>query len=241
MYVFLGKQSPDAFLQMALQLAYHKTHGVPVATYETASTRLFLHGRTDVIRTLSEDSWRWVQAMRERRPNDVRPSPFHSLPHAHAVLGSPTQHEKLYELLTMATKAHNLFTRDSSTGKGCDRHLMGLKLLLREGESHPIFEDPLYTDSSAWVLSTSGLSAGDRFFGTGFGTVWPEGYGINCELLLSFFIPSQRHVADPVNLLSFPIFPQTSPGTRSSSSASSRSGPAPSRRRSSSATTSSPP
>jgi carnitine O-acetyltransferase len=50
---------------MALQLAYHKTHNAPVATYETASTRLFLHGRTDVIRTLSEDSWKWVQAMRE--------------------------------------------------------------------------------------------------------------------------------------------------------------------------------
>lgn len=50
---------------MALQLAYHKTHGQPVATYETASTRVFLHGRTEVIRTLSEESWRWVQAMKE--------------------------------------------------------------------------------------------------------------------------------------------------------------------------------
>lgn len=58
---------------------------------------------------------------------------------------------------------------------------MGLKLLLREGESHPIFDDPLYEESSAWVLSTSGLSAGDRFWGTGFGTVWPNGYGINCS------------------------------------------------------------
>jgi carnitine O-acetyltransferase len=57
---------------MVLQLAYYKTHGTPVATYETASTRLFLHGRTDVIRTLSEDSWRWVQAMTERS-TDVRP------------------------------------------------------------------------------------------------------------------------------------------------------------------------
>lgn len=61
---------------MALQLAYHKTHNIPVATYETASTRLFLHGRTDVIRTLSEDSWRWVQAMREGK-SDVRSLPSH--------------------------------------------------------------------------------------------------------------------------------------------------------------------
>jgi carnitine O-acetyltransferase len=63
--LFTGKQSPDAYLQMALQLAYHKTHNIPVATYETASTRLYLHGRTEVIRTLSEDSWRWVRAMRD--------------------------------------------------------------------------------------------------------------------------------------------------------------------------------
>ncbi|KAL8286545.1 hypothetical protein RQP46_004562 [Phenoliferia psychrophenolica] len=169
----VGKHSPDAYLQMVLQLAYYKTHGAPVATYETASTRLFLHGRTDVIRTLSEDSWRWVQAMAERTGD----------------------FKKRYDLLTVATKAHNTFTRDSSTGKGCDRHLMGLKLLLRDGESHPIFDDPLYTDSSAWVLSTSGLSAGDRFHGTGFGTVWPNGYGINYlagSKVIKFGIESKR-------------------------------------------------
>ena len=50
---------------MALQLAYHKTHNRPTATYETASTRLFSRGRTEVIRTFSEDSWKWVKAMRE--------------------------------------------------------------------------------------------------------------------------------------------------------------------------------
>lgn len=61
----LGKHSPDAYLQMALQLAYHKSHNVPVATYETASTRLFKHGRTDVIRTFSEDSWKFVKAIRD--------------------------------------------------------------------------------------------------------------------------------------------------------------------------------
>lgn len=58
---------------MALQLAYHKSHNTCVATYETASTRLFLHGRTDVIRTLSEDSWKWVRAMRDGK-SDVRNS-----------------------------------------------------------------------------------------------------------------------------------------------------------------------
>lgn len=58
---------------------------------------------------------------------------------------------------------------------------MGLRLLLRDGETHPIFDDPLFGRSQAWMLSTSGLSAGDKFFGTGFGTIWPDGYGINCS------------------------------------------------------------
>lgn len=91
------------------------------------------------------------------------------------------QPAKLYELLTAATKAHNSYTRDASTGKGCDRHFMGLKLMMREGESHPLLDDPLFQKSQDWILSTSGLSAGDRFYGTGFGTVWPNGYGTNCE------------------------------------------------------------
>lgn len=170
----VGKQSPDAYLQMALQLAYHKTHGRSTATYETASTRLFARGRTEVIRTFSEDSWKWVKAMREGK----------------------TDPKVLYALLSAATKTHNTLTRESSTGRGIDRHLMGLRLLLRPDlkESHPLFEDELFGKSQEWVLSTSGLSAGDRFYGTGFGAVYPNGYGINYlagDKLVKFGIESK--------------------------------------------------
>lgn len=48
---------------MAMQLAYRRLHGKGTPTYETASTRLFLHGRTETIRTYSEDSQRWVEAV----------------------------------------------------------------------------------------------------------------------------------------------------------------------------------
>ncbi|KAG8935954.1 hypothetical protein FRC02_005429 [Tulasnella sp. 418] len=152
-----AKLSPDAYIQMALQLAWYKDQGSMTATYETASTRLFAHGRTDVIRTLSTDSRSFVKSMAD-------PSSSRSVR-----LG----------LLQKAVASHNLYTRDASTGKGADRHLMGLKWLLRDGETSPFFEDPLYSKSAEWKLSTSGLSAGTRFFGTGFGTVWPDGYGIN--------------------------------------------------------------
>ncbi|GAA5879501.1 hypothetical protein JCM16303_003226 [Sporobolomyces ruberrimus] len=170
----VGKHSPDAYLQMALQLAFHKTHNRPTATYETASTRLFARGRTEVIRTFSEDSWKWVKAMREGK----------------------TDPKVLYSLLSAATKTHNTLTRESSTGRGIDRHLMGLRLLLRSDlkESHPFFDDELFGKSQEWVLSTSGLSAGDRFYGTGFGAVYPNGYGINYlagDKLLKFGIESK--------------------------------------------------
>lgn len=97
------------------------------------------------------------------------------------------QPKVLYALLSAATKTHNTLTRESSTGRGIDRHLMGLRLLLRSDlkESHPLFEDELFGKSQEWVLSTSGLSAGDRFYGTGFGAVYPNGYGINCEFSTS--------------------------------------------------------
>jgi hypothetical protein len=65
----IAKLSPDAFIQMALQLAWNLDQGKPTAIYETASTRLYLHGRTEVIRSLSTESLQWVQAM--NNPNEL--------------------------------------------------------------------------------------------------------------------------------------------------------------------------
>lgn len=61
----VGKHSPDAYLQMALQLAFSYMHGKQTPTYETASTRLFRHGRTDVIRTFSNQAFDFVSAVRD--------------------------------------------------------------------------------------------------------------------------------------------------------------------------------
>ncbi|WWD20394.1 hypothetical protein CI109_104870 [Kwoniella shandongensis] len=152
-----AKQSPDAYIQQVLQLAWYKDQGYASATYETASTRMMLHGRTDVIRSLSSDSRNFVKAMLDSKADD----------------------NTRYALLTKACTAHNTLTRNSSAGQGYDRHLMGLKVQLRPGETHALFEDELYAKSQEWKLSTSGLSAGGKFMGTGFGAAWPDGYGIN--------------------------------------------------------------
>lgn len=122
------------------------------------------------------------------------------------------QPRALLPLLQHAIKTHARRTREAATGRGIDRHLLGLKLMLEDlpvdtsastssdsssspspknlpqQHSHPLFTDPLFSRSQEWRLSTSGLSAGDQFRGTGFGAGWEDGYGINCEFDSSFGI-----------------------------------------------------
>lgn len=149
--------SPDAYIQMAFQLAWYRTQKYFTATYETALTRIFHHGRTETIRTLSAQSRAFVLAM-----EDPTSTPVARVEH-----------------LRRAVASHTSSMRAAATGKGIDRHLLGLRLLLREGETHPLFEDPLFLRSQTWKLSTSGLSAGHYFRGTGFGASEQDGYGIN--------------------------------------------------------------
>ncbi|KAA1467647.1 acyltransferase ChoActase/COT/CPT [Dentipellis sp. KUC8613] len=148
---------PDAYLQMALQLAWYRTRGSFTATYETVLTRIFDHGRTETLRTLTVDSRAWVLAMAD-------PS---------------TSLAQRLELLRRAIQTHARLTREAATGKGIDRHLLGLRVMLREGEGCDLFNDELFAQSQEWKLSTSGLSAGPLFRGTGFGASYTDGYGIN--------------------------------------------------------------
>ena len=94
-----------------------------------------------------------------------------------------------HSLLQRAIKKHTRLTREAATGRGIDRHLLGLQLMLRplNGEHASLFEDELFMRSSRWTLSTSGLSAGHLFRGTGFGAVCHDGYGINCEYFTDLF------------------------------------------------------
>ncbi|KAL5526743.1 hypothetical protein ACEPAF_8468 [Sanghuangporus sanghuang] len=148
---------PDAYIQMAMQLAWYRSRGSFTATYETALTRLFLHGRTETIRTLTKESRQFVLAMCD--PN--------------------TSNETRLEYLRQAIAMHARITKAAATGKGIDRHLLALRLLMKDDERSSLFEDELFAKSQEWKLSTSGLSAGTYFRGTGFGAVYHDGYGIN--------------------------------------------------------------
>jgi carnitine O-acetyltransferase len=54
---------------MALQLAWYRTRGEFTATYETVLTRMFKRGRTETVRTLTNESRAWVLSMSNRSPN----------------------------------------------------------------------------------------------------------------------------------------------------------------------------
>lgn len=173
----VAKVSPDAYLQTVLQVAMALTHGSQTPTYETASTRFFRNGRTDVIRSFSTESYEFVRAL---------------------VRGSGEDPATLYQKLVKACTSHTAQTRDSSFGKGIDRHLTGLRLVFdgsRDGSVPSLLGDEAFGASQTWTLSTSGLSAGDRIAGTGFGAGYPDGYGCNYLAggkLLKFGLESKR-------------------------------------------------
>ncbi|XP_023494877.1 peroxisomal carnitine O-octanoyltransferase isoform X5 [Equus przewalskii] len=129
---------PDTFVQLALQLAYYRLHGCPGCCYETAMTRYFYHGRTETVRSCTVEAVRWCQSMQ---------NPYASLL------------ERQQKMLQAFAK-HNKMMKDCSTGKGFDRHLLGLSLIAKE-EGLPIpelFTDPLFSKSGGggnFVLSTS--------------------------------------------------------------------------------------
>ena len=148
--------SPDAFVQMSLQLAYNRIHNKFPATYEACSTRSYLHGRTETIRSCHTPGADFCRAM-----ND-----------------SGVSAQQTYGLLQKAAAHQSAYARKATQAMGCDRHLLGLKLCLKSGEETPeIFSDPMFSYSSSWVLSTSAL-ASEHFSCWGFGEVVSNGYGI---------------------------------------------------------------
>lgn len=150
------KCSPDAFVQMIIQLAYFKMYGKNRPTYESASTRKYQEGRTETIRSVSDDSVAFCRAISDA-----------TVPRAETV-----------QKLRAALAAHSKYTAESGDGHGADRHLFGLKKSLREGEPMPaLYEDPAYAYSSSWYLSTSQLSS-EFFNGYGWSQVIDDGFGI---------------------------------------------------------------
>ena len=80
---------------MSLQMAYYKMKGAIPATYESCSTAAFKHGRTETIRSATNETKSACQAFEDK---NIGP-------------------EKLYELMKNCTAVHNQLTKEAALGE----------------------------------------------------------------------------------------------------------------------------
>lgn len=180
--------SPDAFVQMALQLAYYRDNNKKFSlTYEASMTRLFRDGRTETIRPCTIESSAYVKAM-----ND-----------------STKSKEEKVVLLKQACEQHTKLTQEAMTGQGIDRHLFCLYVISKYLE----IDSPFLTKvlKEPWRLSTSQTATRPEYnelgpdldtviaCGGGFGPVVDDGYGVsyfmNGENKIFFHISSSKKAA----------------------------------------------
>jgi len=130
-------------------------HKVPGAQYESAHLRIFENGRTETIRSCSNESLAFCKAMTS---------------------GKTSVEEKAC-LLREAVVGHQKYARLALQGLGVDRHLLGLKLMAQENNLPiPEFYSSLgYTKSMHFRVSTSQVATKyDAFMG--YGPATDDGY-----------------------------------------------------------------
>ena len=150
------KTGPDPLLQMSFQLAYLRMHGKTPKIYEAASTRAYRGGRTETIRSATNQSRAFCLGMDDAALTDAQKN----------------------ALMRAAFTEHGRLAKDASAGQGCDRHLLGLRLIAAENgiaDLPALFSEEVY--KRGWELSTAQLPMKVGFVNH-FGPVTPEGYGI---------------------------------------------------------------
>uniref|UniRef100_A0A3B4ZGU5 Choline O-acetyltransferase n=1 Tax=Stegastes partitus TaxID=144197 RepID=A0A3B4ZGU5_9TELE len=175
------KMSPDAYIQVALQLAFYRCHGRLVSTYESASIRRFQEGRVDNIRSATPEALAFVKAMTDGKL-------------------STSDTEKM-EMLRGAINVQTKYTILAITGMAIDNHLLGLREIAHEMkiEKPGLFKDEAYLISNQFILSTSQVPTTVEMFCC-YGPVVPNGYG-------ACYNPQSDHIIFSVS--SFRESPQT--------------------------------
>ncbi|KAI9815667.1 MAG: hypothetical protein M1827_002063 [Pycnora praestabilis] len=95
--------SPDAFVQMAFQAAYYGLYGRIECGYEPAMTKAFLHGRTEAIRPVTQESVDFIRTFWAEQPASQKA-----------------------EALKKACQKHTAITKECAKAQGQDRHLYAL-------------------------------------------------------------------------------------------------------------------
>ena len=130
-------------------------------TYESCSTAIFRHGRTETVRPLTKDMKACAEAFFEGGKSNA----------------------ELMEMLQTCSKTHMDMTKNAAQGQGWDRHLFAMKnLAMKENLPLPeLYNDPAYRDINHIILSTSTLSSNNFGVG-GFCPVVPNGYGLGYQI-----------------------------------------------------------
>jgi carnitine O-acetyltransferase len=127
--------SPDAFVQMAFQAAYYGLYGRVECTYEPAMTKMYLHGRTEAIRTVSDESVNFVQTFWADNPA-----------------------EQKIEALRKACERHVTTTKECAKAQGCDRHLYALFCLWQRTVDEDLGYAVSSTSSDGYSSPVEGMS-----------------------------------------------------------------------------------
>jgi carnitine O-palmitoyltransferase 1, liver isoform len=165
-----SKISPDAFIQMAFQLAYYRSSGEYGLTYEACMTRMFRDGRTETVRSLSAESCAFVQAMVD---------PYASV-------------EKRTALLLAACERHTANAHDALCGQGVERHIFALYVVsMAMNIESPFLQKALkipwrlstsqqpQRQTSVWDIVPKEIDDVCQSPGGGFGPAADDGYGIS--------------------------------------------------------------
>jgi len=161
------KYSPDAFLQLALQLAQYRTFGKLKSTYEAVANRSYLNGRTECTRPISVELLDFVKTFDK---NDADTN-------------------TLKELMNAACKKQSSRIKDCLGSNGVERYFYAMRNMytlfgeeLNIKEMPEFFNDFGYKELTYNFISTSRIES--KYFDLGgFGPVVEDGYGFWYNLL----------------------------------------------------------
>lgn len=169
----LAVPSPDAFVQLCMQVAFKTVFGRLPSTYESASTKAFLHGRTETLRSVTDESAAFVRAFAALSKTNKNTDTTTTTP-------SPAVATAAAALRRAAT-THAALGRRCADGQGWDRHLYGL-LWAAQDLGLPavpvVFADPAFALYRTIELSTTHPNAAPGCGLVSFGPVSPKCIGV---------------------------------------------------------------
>jgi carnitine O-acetyltransferase len=178
------KMSPDAFAQLAFQLAHKRSKGITGATYESIATRQYNRGRTEAMRVVTPEVLAFLSAMETGDADAQRTA------------------------MRAAADKHVARAKECQAGAAPEQHLWELQLIQkRRGAALDAVEPLALYDSPGWIvmrddyLSTSSApSVNIQYFG--FGSTSPKCIGIAYVLLpdhLNLYLSTPVPVADEMH------------------------------------------